>query len=201
MNRTINNIIFFVLGAGVGASGAYLYMKDRFDKMMNEEIDDIKAYYEENKTDISIEEPIIKDPDVEDNVDSNEKPSIHSINKQKAYKNEVMKTNYHQFSNKKEESDEEIESYSGEISVIDMDEFNDYNGYIKRTVSYYSENDVLYDEELDEVIDDIDGTLGRENLDNLGNDGDITEIYIRNDNLGTDFEVCLETGEFNPEDL
>lgn len=196
----LSNIIFLVVGAGIGAGGTYMFMKDRFDTMINEELEEIKSYYEKeaNDKEKELEEAIIEDSDVEKEP---EKPTLHSINKQKAYDNEIMKTNYHQFSNKVEKTEEIVEEDNGkEPFVIGLEEFNDYNGHIKRTLSYYPESDVLYDEELDEVVDDIDGTLGRINIDNIANDGDMSELYIRNYHLGTDFEVCLEVGEFNPEE-
>lgn len=200
MRKAIGNIICLLTGVCIGGGVTYLFMKDRFDKMMNEELEQIKAYYEKDTVDQekAAQDAIDKDSEVED---VEEAPIVHSINKQRDFERTMQKTEYHTFSKKVENSDVEVEDNVKAPYEISMDEYEDYNGYIKRVVSYYSENNVLYDEENDETIDDIHATVGLDIVERMAEDGDINEIYVRNEHLGTDFMVCLEVSEFNPEDL
>lgn len=78
------------------------------------------------------------------------------------------------------------------------------------TYTYYEGDDVLTDER-DSPIDDIDGTVGLENLEKFGyGSEDPNVVYLHNPITGIDIEVCRSTGEFakevanvdpDPEDL
>ena len=66
--------------------------------------------------------------------------------------------------------------------------------YIEKQVYYYDKDEALVDED-EEVITDIEGTVGMENLNSFGEAGTVDPytIYIRNEKLEIDYEViCLQ---------
>lgn len=79
--------------------------------------------------------------------------------------------------------------------VITVDEYmDDCPEFEKQCVSYFEEDDILSDER-DIIIDDVESTIGVENLAYFGKyskDNDI--VYIRNERISVDFEVA-----FHPE--
>lgn len=74
--------------------------------------------------------------------------------------------------------------------IITQEEFsNEMLFYDKSTITYYSVDDVLVDEN-EEMISDVDSTVGDTALTSFGegsNDPDI--VYVRNEKISTDFEV------------
>jgi hypothetical protein len=77
--------------------------------------------------------------------------------------------------------------------VISFEEMKENpKDYDQRTITYYEKDDVLVDER-DTPIDDIDGLIGLENLEQFGNGSkDPNIVYIRNDFLAMDLEVIRE---------
>lgn len=76
--------------------------------------------------------------------------------------------------------------------VIHRDEFEEgFPGHGQATLSYYEDN-ILVDEG-GQIVDDVEGMVGIGNLDFFGKGSDdIHIVYIRNENLGMDYEVTEE---------
>lgn len=84
--------------------------------------------------------------------------------------------------------------------VITFDEFmqNDRD-YAQTTFTYFEGDDILTDER-DEIIQDVEGTIGTDNLVRFGaGSKDPNVVYIRNDRTSIDFEVTRSTGKFGEE--
>lgn len=77
---------------------------------------------------------------------------------------------------------------------ISPDEYGDTYNYNTAHLTYYAGDDILADE-ADELIDDIDGTIGLDSLDHFGEyEEDV--VFVRNDELKTDYEVFLNSGRY-----
>lgn len=73
--------------------------------------------------------------------------------------------------------------------VIHKDEHGEKE-YTETTLTYYVLDDVLADER-DTIIEDQDMVVGAANLDKFGHGSqDANIVYVRNDELGVDVEVC-----------
>lgn len=81
--------------------------------------------------------------------------------------------------------------------LITVDEFmDDYMGYDKITLEYYEEDDTLADER-ETIVPDIEGTVGQANLLRFGHGSrDRNVVYVRNQRLRADFEICRDEGSF-----
>lgn len=100
----------------------------------------------------------------------------------------------------------------GKPHVIHKTEFDEGEEAGREHVSYtyFSGDDVLTDER-DAPIDNMDELVGLENLDRFGHGSeDPNIVYVRNESLGLDMEICRSEGEFakevagvdpDPEDL
>ncbi len=68
--------------------------------------------------------------------------------------------------------------------------------YEQETLTYYTMNNVLCEQD-DTVIDDIDDVVGQENLQHFGHhSGDPNVLYIRNDYLEKDYEILLNHQDY-----
>ena len=81
--------------------------------------------------------------------------------------------------------------------IISRQDFEEENlHYDKITITYYDIDDVLADERED-VIPDIESVIGIDALTNFGNmSNDPNIVYVRNDRLGADYEVCLTNDSY-----
>ena len=71
----------------------------------------------------------------------------------------------------------------------------------KLSITYYRGDDTLADEN-DRHVDDLDGTVGEDNLQYFGlASRDERLLHIRNERVGADFEVALNDGQFAREVL
>ncbi len=82
--------------------------------------------------------------------------------------------------------------------VISMDEFNEgEESFDKTNLTYYVQDDTLVDER-DMPIDNVEYTVGEDNLTKFGHgSGDHNVVYVRNEKIGTDFEVIRSKGSYS----
>jgi len=86
---------------------------------------------------------------------------------------------------------EELESRTTtEPYVIHQDEFNENDEYSKVTYTYYAEDDVLVDDEDQHPVPHGDLVVGLDNLKFGHGSDDIDVVFVRNDRLGQDMEIC-----------
>lgn len=89
----------------------------------------------------------------------------------------------------------------GRPYIITVTEFTDNElGYGQNAISYYAGDNVLADER-DQPIPNLDNIVGERNLRFGDGSGDANVVFIRNDALGVDFEVCQSLGTYAEEVL
>lgn len=86
--------------------------------------------------------------------------------------------------------------------VISKDEYDENEpGHDQVTVTYFDKDDTLVDAR-DQVIDDVDGTVGINNLQRFGHGSvDNRVVLVRNERLDMDFEVVKSDGSYAKEVL
>jgi len=196
----------FVSGAGVGAFVANRYLENKWMKAAEAEIhDSMKEFYERQNA-IHEEDATVLDFDDRDK-------AIAIAKGQNYTKNDELKAQYDLVgvdaseeddwdalveAEKREEENEFPEEYI-HVEEADRDSepyvisFEDYNNtrdeYDKITLLYFAQDDTLTgeDEELDPSLEDH---VGVDALDSFGiKSEDPDMVYIRNDDLGIDFEI------------
>lgn len=99
--------------------------------------------------------------------------------------------------------DEELKHRTpDEPYIVSQEEFFINDGDYGQTSSTYYEGDDVLADERDQMINDIEGTVGEENLLHFGHgSNDPNVVYIRNERIELDFEVLRSEGEYSKEVL
>ena len=195
----------FAGGAATGALICFALLKEKYEALANEEIKNMKDYYQKEMENIddAYEEELdnlinTMNRDIREEkktyVDYVKKYSPEEIIKDKYYDMpypDVIDEDYHEDDGPPEDPPENDLQYE-EPFVISREEFDEgYPHFDKITITYYENDDVLADEQ-DEVIPDIEAVVG---YDSLGRFGDMSDddcvVYVRNGRLGADYEIVL----------
>lgn len=94
------------------------------------------------------------------------------------------------------------------FTITRDDYFDDEPDYDKLTLTYYVADDILADTR-DEIVDDVEGTIGPDALESFGHiSGDPNICYVRNRERDADFEIVRDERSYSvvihgmdPEDL
>ena len=177
----LRNLFIFIGGVGVGAVSTYLLMKDRCDKLVEEETSSIKKYYEDK---YATEEKVVDKEEKTETVDTEEKgepePDYNQI---------IQKLNYNEFSTKTSENKKAKRPY-----IISEEEYIEDDSYVKKIISCFEDDMVCMDNETKEILDNVARDIGQDSLERLNEDGN--EIYVRNEMLGIDYNIVSEPGSY-----
>ena len=179
-----HGVLIFVIGNLTGGTVTYLYLKDKRDADMNAELAEIREKYynkmerieSENKAkEIIKEEGYIK-------YNTSEKEQAVLVDKIK----EVTKKS----------NDHPRDDYPNEPIIITEEDFSETELYFeKEEVEYYLDDGALVNASDELLI--VDDTIGFDNLDAFLKDEDCEMTYIRNAELGTDYEVRKVSGKYS----
>ena len=180
MNK--NNIISFFAGIGTGAISMWFGIRKYYEKLSRDEIESVKETFSKlKKTDETVTKT--EEPD-----DTNKK-SEAVVFSEKDY------IDYAKAIDKMKENHEKKNEVLKAPYSISPDEFERDNGYSAIDLTYYSGDGVLADDE-DEIIEDIEGTVGKDFINHFG-DYEDDSVFIRNDKLKTDYEILKDNRSFH----
>ena len=169
----------FVVGAAVGSATTWYFTKRKYETIAQEEIDSVKKTYSERYAK--------KDKDEQKYEPTPEDKELYS---------EILdKNGYTGYANVASRPKETKKKYETEIPaserpyVISPDEFGEFEDYRTINLSYYAD-EVLADED-DNIIEDIEGTVGEESLSHFG-EYDDDAVHVRNDRIKCDYEILLD---------
>lgn len=187
----MKGLLIFLTGAAAGVTGCYLYMRNKTEAYINEEIELMKEHYAEkidevrHETEKAVNEPKkgLKQAKNEGNKD--EKDDAY-------YKNIINRLNYNSISNNKS-VEEPVITPPEEPEVITHEEYSDCPDDWDSLHYIYFEGDahhdpVVIDEFTNEVVDNGLDIIGRDNLDSFGSEEDGV-TYIRNEQYRSYIEV------------
>lgn len=199
----MKNFFTFVTGLVIGSVVTYVVVKDKFEKIAQEEIDSVKEVFGRR---------VEKEADKK--VEKIAKKEVEKIRKEYNEYDNLTK-NYTSYSkNKTEESIEDVEYEEvcendedgvelDEIErasdydrpyIIEPQEFGALDGYSLITLYHYSDN-VLADD-CDELVEDIDDVVGEDYASHFGEYEDDC-VYVRNDRLKADYEICRDLRKYS----
>ena len=168
-------IFAFALGAAAGSVVAWRLLKEKYERLAQEEIDSVKETFSRRKQDDIPEEDVKKEVTVE------EKGKYDNVLKREGY------VNYSEISSKKggDNPMEHKKPY-----VISPDAFGEYeDDYETESLTYYS--DGILADESDDVIENVDDLIGTESLDHFG-EYEEDSVFVRNERLKTDYEILKD---------
>lgn len=192
----LKETIIFSVGAAIGAASTYFILKDQFNKQRNEEQAQDKEYYKElysNKEETqSKEEPKDIEIKIEDAVMA--EIEVKPGEEEPDYKDIINKLNYNKFSTKTPDMSGDPRPAKKPYQ-ISMDDYNEDVSQIKKIISYFEDDGVCMDNDTKEVLDNVAKDIGIDNLELINTEGN-DEIYIRNEQLGIDYNVVSEPGSY-----
>ena len=190
----VKTIVSFILGAAAGATGAYLYLKPKYEEENAINAERNRHYYKEFYA---------SHPDSEDTADisKTEENPVEDNRPEGLRKAEELasKLNYNALYNKEPLGNGGIETKpEDQIYLISPDQYDSETLYDKRTLTYYEGDDVLCDELSEEVLD-IENTVGIENIGEFGNnfEDDPYLMHIRNNTFGCVYEVFKDERSYS----
>lgn len=195
----LKETIIFSVGAAIGAASTYFILKDQFNKQRNEEQAQDKEYYKElysNKEETPSYEAKEKPKDVEIKIEDAviEEIEVKPGEKEPDYDDIINKLNYNKFSTKTPDMDGDPRPAKKPYQ-ISMDDYNEDVSQIKKIISYFEDDGVCMDNDTKEVLDNVAKDIGIDNLELINTEGN-DEIYIRNEQLGIDYNVVSEPGSY-----
>ena len=189
---TLSKAFIFAAGVAIGAGVTWKILKDRYNKLMQEEVKSIREVFSDDE---SAEDEDIDISDVEEEIEKDFVNADYVKELTKAVSSIIKKESYSSYSsagdNKKEER--EVEEMD-EPYVISPDDY-DTNGYKTVTLWYHADG-VLTDENHKPIKPkNIDKLIGRESLNHFGEYEDCS-VYVRNDRLKTDYEILEDADNY-----
>lgn len=194
---SIKNIVLLGAGAAIGSLFTYIFLNDRMNQEIQEEIDGVKEYYAN------------KDKELKEKITKAFEPKKEEETEQiKEYKEKTKRyQNYKSISDIPEVKEEEArkrEEFNRNpklpYTVVSVQDFvGRGHEYEDITLTFYVEDQVLVSSEMDDDDEPIlnpDDYVGMENLKKLEESGEEV-LYVRNDRLATYFEVVLDKGSYS----
>lgn len=168
----LKNLLIFAAGAVIGSVATWKFTKDKYKAIADEEIESVKEMFakRKKKEDIETLEPKFSDADL------------------KKLKQMITTNGYRNYSNiAKEEEPIMTKPY-----VISPEEFGEAD-YPTESLTYYA--DGILTDDRNNIIEDVERMVGTESLNHFGEYED-DSVFVRNDELRTDYEILLDNQRF-----
>lgn len=170
--------VSFVVGAAVGAVGAWKILKDKYDERTEEALRSIRAAY--NNYD-----------EVEEKKEEERDNFVHILaDTGYVSKSKDERTSY---TAEKYEQKGAIVEDAGPY-VISPDEFGD-EGYDIAYLTYY--NDGILVNDMNDKLDDADEIVGTEFKKHFGEFDNPNEVIVRNEKLRCDYDITFDPRDYS----
>lgn len=169
----MSGLFIFALGAVTGAATAYIITKAKYEKIVQDEIDSVRESFER--------------------CERRKKEAAERRAEEKEERCEYAKkaAAYTRYSGRsRKDVEKEMEKKMANMPyVITPDEFGELPDYDTVTLTYYAD-EVLADD-MEELVDDIEETVGAVALNRFGEYED-DAVYVRNDVRKVDYEILRD---------
>ena len=183
MNSKVSFILGTIIGAGIGVASTYSYFKDKYEKLAEEDFNSRRAF-DQDKKDETDETDETEEHVAEKTADSRTvyKPSIAE------YAAILQKEGYVNYSDMSEKEHKQ-KAVVDRPYVIEPSEFGEFDDYEKISLTYTADGVLLDD--MNEIVDDIEETVGEDSLERFGEYED-DAVHARNDAKKCDYEILLD---------
>lgn len=188
----MKNVLFFIAGIGVGVITTSIYCKNKYEAIMQEEVEELRNMNNKEEKVADPSEGCITKDKLNNETKSQKEMWEQSMEaKDKEIANKII--NYSGYS--KTESNEETKEINS-LSFITPDEFASLVGY--DTDSFYIYEDNVIVNENNEVISDVKETFGftTEEIRVQFDENQSNSVYIRNNKLKTDYEILIDLSKY-----
>lgn len=184
MNSRLTSGIIFLLGATAGSAVTWYLLKNKYEKIAQEEIDSVKQTYSKPRVIVNDKTESQRRAAAES---AKEKPDIME------YATRVSDSGYISYSERTKDRKEETIGRDRPYA-ISPDEFGENEDYERISLLYFSDG-ILADEEFN-IVDDIDDIVGEDFFDHFDEYED-DMAYIRNDARRCDYEIMADLRTFS----
>ena len=169
MNKTIASLIAFTAGGAIGSAVTWIFVKKKYEKIAQEEINSVKEVFAKRSAEIEAaeSETVTEEIPVFDEETHEEYAALTM-----AYGGDIVPN-----------------VGPDKPHVISPEEFGELEDYDRVSLSYYADG-VLTDEN-DREIEDVEGTVGRDSLTRFG-EYEPDSVFVRDDRLKIDYEILLK---------
>lgn len=179
MKNSVITGFSFLLGMGIGAYVTYMYVKDMYAEIAQEEINSVKEAYAEKAKNLKRDD--ITEDEKKEKEKADKAKNKPDISEYAAKLKESGYTNYSEIS----QEDNAVEV----PYVIAPEDYGENDEYETISLTYYSDG-VLTDED-DEVITNPGELVGKDFASHFG-DYEDDSVFIRNDDRKIDFEILMD---------
>lgn len=183
MNDTLNKVFIFAAGAVIGSVVTWKIIKTKYEQIANEEIESVKERFR-NRENAAEDGASDEEENVDNSLKDRDLSSYESIINENAYRN---------YSTPKGSENEIKEEESVDRPYVIPPEEYDENDYETESLTYYSDG-VLTDM-YDNIIEDVEGTVGTDSLTHFGEYED-DSVFVRNDERQIDYEILLDSDKY-----
>lgn len=179
MNK-LSYLLAFAAGALIGSAATWYFVKDKYEKLAQEEIDSVKETFKKSYEDQEVKH----------------EEEIHKV-ENKYYNSLAQNYDYEKKSRPEtilEEDEEEEVRKMDEPYVIKPYEFGDYIDYEQISLLYFADG-VLADEDTLDIIDDVEETVGEYFADHFG-EYEEDSVYVRNDTKRCEYEILKDERQY-----
>lgn len=188
MKNTLSNVLIFTVGAAIGSAVTWYFVKTKYEKIAQEEIDSVKEEFTNHKYDgpQDCDEAAVMENDISD-----EEESIGTL--ADAVKETIQKLGYHNYSDVEPTLMQKPprDSDANVPRVISPDEFGTQDYKIVE-LTYWADNVVT--DTKNKRIKDVDGLLG-DTLERFG-EYEPDALHVRNDEKKIDFEILRDLKKY-----
>ena len=191
--KHLYSALYVLCGAVLGSGVTYIIVRDKFEKIAQEEIDSVKAHYKKKNAEL-VEAVTELTPE---NQDPLFEPESETKVKQIVVENEYVSKSSIDMESLKEHFPlaKSTREAAHRPQVITYEQFAEEKPHFdKVTLTYYMEDDTLTNES-EEVIPDPNSCVGTDALGDL--DEENMSIYVRNNATSTDYEVVASIGAYS----
>lgn len=186
MNDKLKYLTVFVAGAAIGSAATWFYLKTKYEKIIQEEIDSVKEHFsKKNNT------PNSEITDKKEDATPKEEgvKVLHDLTDKLDY------TTYSTADHKPIEERYVANSRpTDEPYVIAPEQFDEIDGYDIVSLTYYADGYLA--DYRNELVDDIDDTIGNDFASHFGEYED-DSVYIRNDSRRCDYEILMDARNYS----
>lgn len=170
MNNKIICALAFMVGAACGSIATFKFAEKKYKRIADEEIESVKQAFSNRKNRNEVENDTEAEGDSEDDAEEEDLQEYSELVRTQSYLVE----------------DPEMDVPADRPYIIDPEEFAELDGYDAVMLTLYA--DGVLENEFGEVIDDIEGLIGKDPIRHFAETYDEL-VYVRNNKEETDFEV------------
>lgn len=189
MKNTLSNVLIFVAGAAIGSAATWYFVKTKYERIAQEEIDSVKEEFAKHTYDgpQDIDEASVEEPD-----DILEDDFYPDGSTKKEYADIVQGLGYRKYSEigaSQSQNTPTVDATEGEGGpiVITPEEFGDKDYKIVE-LTYWADNVVT--DTKNKRIKDVESLLGN-TLERFG-EHEPDALHVRNDEKKIDFEILRD---------